>query len=585
MSHEPADVSSQLNVLTRRLAELEGRVESLERREPRQAMLVPGGTAVIRPADGGPLKEGPPLSAPAGALTLLGRTLVVFGGGFLLRALTDENVIPASSGIVAGLAYAGWWLGRADAQAERADRRASAVVHGLAATSLAYPLIIETTLRFHLIGASLAGSLVFACFVSGLFVAHRRELRLVGWSNVLFAVLAALILLVGTRDLLPLTLSLLAMGVALESQDRRYGGPRLVVALAADLAVALCAWLASRPEGLPPGYTEMSTAQVVTVALLLPTLYLGSATFRTLREQQLSSFEVFQTPLALALGFLGASRVLSVHEGLTWPLGAVALVLGAACYLAAFAVVDRRANQAGTFYAYTTLAVALTFSGLAALLPAGPLGLALGALGLGGLGLADRYGRKTLRFHGVAYLFAAAAVSGLTAAGFDGLLASPTAAWRVIGWPPLVIAGALVLGYGVMTRGRSETGRSLVPVLPRGLVAALICWCLAGLVAQTLARALGWAPGPAGDAAAVAAIRTLVLATLALVLAWVGPRCALPELVPLAYAALAAGGLKLLFEDFRLGRPVTLFVALAAYGGTLVATPRLLSRSVSPPSE
>jgi hypothetical protein len=39
------------------------------------------------------------------------------------------------------------------------------------------------------------------------------------------------------------------------------------------------------------------------------------------------------------------------------------------------------------------------------------------------------------------------------------------------------------------------------------------------------------------------------------------------------------GSLKLLAEDFRQGRPVTLFLSLLLYGGTLVALPRLLRRA------
>ncbi len=38
---------------------------------------------------------------------------------------------------------------------------------------------------------------------------------------------------------------------------------------------------------------------------------------------------------------------------------------------------------------------------------------------------------------------------------------------------------------------------------------------------------------------------------------------------------LVAGGFKLLAEDFPAGRPLTLLVALALYGGALILAPRL----------
>jgi hypothetical protein len=51
-----------------------------------------------------------------------------------------------------------------------------------------------------------------------------------------------------------------------------------------------------------------------------------------------------------------------------------------------------------------------------------------------------------------------------------------------------------------------------------------------------------------------------------------------PELRWLVPPALVVGGLKLLAEDVPRGRPATLFLSLAAYGGALVLVPRLLRR-------
>jgi hypothetical protein len=44
-------------------------------------------------------------------------------------------------------------------------------------------------------------------------------------------------------------------------------------------------------------------------------------------------------------------------------------------------------------------------------------------------------------------------------------------------------------------------------------------------------------------------------------------------------------GLKLVFEDFPNGRPLTMFIALALVGGTLILVAKLLRRTSSQESE
>jgi hypothetical protein len=111
-------------------------------------------------------------------------------------------------------------------------------------------------------------------------------------------------------------------------------------------------------------------------------------------------------------------------------------------------------------------------------------------------------------------------------------------------------------------------------LLPRAAVGAVLTWSLGGLVAMQLA-VLAAAPGPAADAALLATGRTLVVVALAALLGWAAHRWSLAELSWLVYALLAMGGLKLLAEDLRHGRAVTLFVSLALYGGALAIVPRL----------
>jgi hypothetical protein len=85
---------------------------------------------------------------------------------------------------------------------------------------------------------------------------------------------------------------------------------------------------------------------------------------------------------------------------------------------------------------------------------------------------------------------------------------------------------------------------------------------------------LGRAPGAEADAPVVDAVRTAVIAVTAVVLAFAGRRRALPELTWLVYPTLAAGAVQVLVEGLARGRPITLFVAFALYGGALVMVSR-----------
>jgi hypothetical protein len=97
-----------------------------------------------------------------------------------------------------------------------------------------------------------------------------------------------------------------------------------------------------------------------------------------------------------------------------------------------------------------------------------------------------------------------------------------------------------------------------------------------GALVVALAPALAGRPEAGADPGILAVTRTAVLAAAAVALAWAGRRPRLGEAAWLGWAVLAAALVKLAAEDFPVGRPLTLFCALALYGAALIATARLM---------
>ena len=108
------------------------------------------------------------------------------------------------------------------------------------------------------------------------------------------------------------------------------------------------------------------------------------------------------------------------------------------------------------------------------------------------------------------------------------------------------------------------------------LVSAMLSVVLSGTV---LVLVIGpWLGGSTPDPGVVATLKSviLVLATLGVAYASRAPRFG--ELRWLTYALLGLGGMKILFEDFPVSSPSTLFVALAAYGAALIVVPKVVKK-------
>lgn len=117
--------------------------------------------------------------------------------------------------------------------------------------------------------------------------------------------------------------------------------------------------------------------------------------------------------------------------------------------------------------------------------------------------------------------------------------------------------------------------------LARGVKAAGMLVLLLGLDELAVALAapqLARAEDGQVAGAALAVLRTALLSISAVARALLGRSGRLREAAWLVYPLLVAGGLKLLFEDLRTGRPAALVLSFALYGGALILALRLARR-------
>jgi hypothetical protein len=516
------------------------------------------------------------------SLPLLGRSFLVLGGAFLIRALTDGGMLPRAAGIALGLAYAAGWVVLADRAAAR-GRRQMATFLGATAVLVAAPLAWEAATRFRALPAAAAVAIVAVFTASSLAVAWRRDLPALAWIVTLAALAALLALLVSTRAVAPVSVALLLFGAAtaaLAYGRRRWHGLRWPVAAVTDFVLVLMTWLVTIRGGALEPARRIAVPAAFWLALALPVVYLSMAAVRTLaRRRDVTPFEALQSVASLLVGVGGAAAISRASGSGEAPLGVAGLLLAAACYAVAFAFVERRAESGRNFLFYASLAIGLVLSTSSLVLKDGALSAFWSVLGVATAVLGAHFDRKTLRVHAAVYLAAAALASGLASAPFGAFLgpaASDKLPFSV--WGGIALAASAV-SWVILAGRRGAAGEPWHARLP-ALVAALLTLGGAGALGAWMACRLAT---DGRDPGSLAAARTAVLSLCALALAAAWRRKGLRELRWLANALLAATAAKLLLQDVPNARPATLVAAFAFYGLALTFAPRWLRGPVSGP--
>ena len=451
--------ATEMDLLESRVARVEEALRSVERRMANLERAPPT-ESVAEVIEGSPQEE------PRFDFALIGKSVLIVGGAYLLRALTEVGFLPQRAGVVLAFLYAMAWIAIADRAFAR-GRRTVALFDAATAAVIAGALIWEATTRFHIFSALIASALTAGAALALLAVAVRRE------SSVIALIAAAL-------------LTFTSIGVSIGTGD----------VLAAAIAAPIVGVVALR--------LHMESYVTLILAIVGDFLALALMVMAMLDRAP-------RTAAAIALVSMAILWVVAIETRPRWPESiqtAAALIVGAG---------------GASLIAFDAFTLAIAWSVLA---------VATAAIG--------RWTER-LQWTLQAPVWALAA----TIAAFSAETRT-TALW---------VVGAL-----------AAVALALLPA-----VASLARLTLLGTV-MLIALASANALLTAADAGVLAMERSVILALAAVLLSLLGR--VRPEATILARVVLAVAGLKLLVEDFRIGRATTIVIALAAYGTAMLIIAR-----------
>jgi len=552
-----------------RVAELELRLAAVEQRLGKLESQTSGASATDE-VDFEPALGKGSLSS---ASTLVGRVLLIFGGAYLLRAITENAVVPTALGISMGAAYALFWLFMAHRQGSEESQRTGALFYGGASILLALPLLVEATDRFALL-SGLQGIVALAVFCAlSLWVALLRDLRLLAWLVAAGGIGTAFVVLRLSQSAVPATVFLVFLGAGTlwACYWRQWRGPQWLGALGANAGVLALAMLSTSER-----WTVAPLSVFLSGSLLL-LVYLSSFALHSHRRgRNLGVFEAIQALLAVGIVFLAASLSARAGQVMMSQVGMLTLLLAAAAYALAFTP-QTRAARGRNFFFYSTLGLVLLVVGSALVLSPAIAAAAWSLLALAMAWFSGRYGRVALSLQCTFLLLAAGISSGILETGLQALAGD-----ALLSWPPLVpwhlvIAMTTVACLFIPVAQHSDRWGVLAGV-PQLIVLALSVWEVGGLMVVYFAPVLASAGTADANLAVLAALRTAVLSISSVTLALSSRYPRWPEARWLVYPVLILVGIKLFLEDFPNGQPVTLFVALALVGSALIFVAKLLGR-------
>ena len=548
--------------LESRLAAVEERLNALEGAQARVSTPIEEGSAPE-------LGEG----FVSNASTLIGSVLLIFGGAYLLRAITDLKFVATAFGIFLGATYALLWLFMAWRTGRNVSQRTRSLFYGASSIFLALPLLVEATTRFQLLsGRQGIIALTIFCTLS-MLVAVERQLRMLGWLVTAGGLVTAFVLLKAAHSAISPAafLILLGLGSLWAVYSRQWMGTQWLGALGANAGVVVLALLTSSEQ-----WSVQPMTALLLAATLLITYLVSFAIWTHIRGQNAGIFETVQGIFVIGIVFGVAIIASGAGQLILAELGVASLLLGACVYGLALTP-ETRGARGRNFYFYSTLGLGLVVAGSALVMSPAMAAAAWSLMALALAWFSGRFGRVALSLQCTFLLLAAGVGSGLLAAGLVALVGDASASWPpLVSWHPIIALATVACLFITVAQQSDRWG--VLAGLPQLIVLALSVWEVGGLMVIYLAPVLAGVGGADANLAVLAAIRTAVLSAASVTLALSSRFRRWPEARWLVYPVLFLVGVKLLFEDFPNGQPVTLFVSLALVGGALLLVAKLLSR-------
>ncbi|MDH4314164.1 MAG: DUF2339 domain-containing protein [Gammaproteobacteria bacterium] len=552
-----------------RVAKLESRVSAVEKRLSALEGAVSAETAITRGAPEPSLGE----DFVANASTHIGRVLLIFGGAYLLRAITDFQFVPTGVGIFMGASYAFFWLAIAFRKASTQSQRASAAFYGGTSVLLALPLLVEAISKFDLLTGQ-QGTIALTVYCAmALAVAATRNLRTLAWLATGGGLITAFSVMIVSHDAIVVSAFLLMLGLGSlwVVYQRQWLGLQWLGALGANASVvALVVFSSSDQWSL-----EADVAALLATVLLIA--YLLSFVIRShIRGSDVGIFETVQAVIAAAIAFWAASVASDAGQFDLTLIGLLSAVLGGCAYALALSPLTRSVRGINFFY-YSTLGLLFVILGSSLILRPATAAAVWSLMALMMAWFSGRTGWVALSLQCTILLLAAGVSSGILAAGFQALAGDVATAWPAAAPWHLGIAMTTVVCLFLPVAQHSERW-GIFAGMPQLIVLALSVWEVGGLMVVYLAPILADTGGAKPSLAVLAALRTAVLSVSSVTLALSSRFKRWPEARWLVYPVLILVAIKLFLEDFPNGQPASLFVALVFVGGALLLVARLLNR-------
>ena len=504
------------------------------------------------------------LPQPTRVFPVIGRAMLGIAGAYLLRAISESGVVPQLAIVVIALAYAATWL--VWATRARISSLFVRLTYAVTAALILAPMLVELTLRFHILSSSATGALLIAFVLGSAFLAWSRNLLAVAWVGVATGIGTSMTLMVLSRDMVPYLSVLLATVLVSEGAAgrKRWLSLRALVAPVADMAVWTLIYAFSLPVSTRIDYVPVQRDVLLAIPSLLFLIYGGSVAFRSFWALEcISVFEAIQTTVSFIVAGL-AWCWFAQTTGMTL-FGLACCLLAIGCYGAALVSLKGRATR--NYHVYAVWSAALVLTGTFLVLPPPVASVLLSAVALAMTVVAVRTQRVMPAFQAFAYVAAAAFTSGLLVYVFAALAGAlpdlPT-------WTAWLVAVCAVLCYGIARQLVGELWnrrllRMLFSLLSFSVIAA---FCVSGVLKFAALVVLP-------SASSTAVVRTLVISVFAVVLALAAGRWHRTELLWSAYCGLAFLTAKLLFEDLRTSHSGSIAVSVFLYAVALILVPRL----------